>query len=255
MTVRCEHVDVNLQSRSIIRDISLGVAKGEFVGIVGPNGSGKTTLLKSLYQEKLLSSGSVYIHDKPTSIIRIKDLAKEMAVLMQEHDENYDFSLEEMVMMGRSPHKRLFEGDSREDVECMNNSIQSVGLWERRRQPYSQLSGGEKQRVLIARALTQQPSILLLDEPTNHLDIHHQLQLLDMIKGFQLTTVAALHDLNLAARVCDRIIVMHNGSVVTQGSPRKVLTEDILKSVFRVNAQIVEHPVNKLQITFLGAVD
>ncbi|WLR41651.1 ABC transporter ATP-binding protein [Bacillus carboniphilus] len=254
MTVSSEQVEVKIQGESIIRNICFEVDSGTFVGIVGPNGSGKTTLLSSLYKVKTLNSGTVYVNGQSTSNISMKELAKEVAVLMQENGENYDFSIEEMVMMGRSPHKRLFEFDTKEDRECLNRSLRTVGLWEKRHQRYSQLSGGEKQRVLIARALTQQPSILFLDEPTNHLDIHHQIQLLDMIKGFNLTTVAALHDLNLAARVCDKVLVMNNGNLVADGKPIDVFTVDMLKDVFRVKAHVEPHSINNLQITFLEAM-
>ncbi|UII55493.1 ABC transporter ATP-binding protein [Cytobacillus spongiae] len=253
MIIQINQMHVKIQDKEILKDISLQVKKGTFVGVIGPNGSGKSTMLRTIYRGIQPSAGAVYIQEKDVTKIRSKDLAKEMAVLKQENQGAYDFTVEEIVMMGRSPHKRFFEPDTVEDREIVKEALDAVGMYTFRLRRFNELSGGEKQRILIARALTQKPSILVLDEPTNHLDIHHQIQLLDLVKNFDLTVVAALHDLNLAARTCDELIVLEEGEVVAVGKPEEIVTEKLLEDVFKVKTMIQPHPINKLQITYIAA--
>jgi iron complex transport system ATP-binding protein len=254
MGISVKELSVQLQEKIILHDISVDVSPGQFVGIVGPNGSGKSTLLRSIYRAIKPSVGKVMIHGKDVLQYSSKHLAKEMAVLKQENTNLYDFTVEEMVLMGRTPHKRLLESDNQNDRTIIKDSLLSVGMWEFRNNKFLMLSGGEKQRVLIARALAQQPNILLLDEPTNHLDIHHQIQLLELVKKFNLTVMAALHDLNLAANYCDTVIVIHKGKIVAHGTPREVFTVKLLEDVFHVKTSIQVDPHGNMHIMYVSAI-
>jgi len=238
----------------IARHISIDAREGEFIGLIGPNGSGKSTILKSIYRALPHQSGTVSIDDRDISSLSAKGLAKQMAVVSQEGALSFDFTVEEMVLMGRAPHKKWFDLDSQSDRDIVDHALMQVGLIDKRERGFATLSGGEKQRVLIARAISQQAKILILDEPTNHLDIHHQLQVMDLAKSLQLTVISALHDLNIAATYCNRIYVVQDGQIIRSGTPEEVLTAEMLATVFQVNAEIERHPkTGHIHITYLSA--
>jgi iron complex transport system ATP-binding protein len=160
--------------------------------------------------------------------------------------------VEEIVAMGRSPHKRLFEGDTKGDHDIVATALKQTGLEDKAKRKYSHLSGGEKQRVLIARVLAQQTDILLLDEPTNHLDINYQFQMFDLVKGLGVTVLSAIHDLNIAALYCDRIYVLKEGRLIKSGTPEEVLTPKLISEVYGIKTDVIIHPVTKkVSITFL----
>ena len=181
-----------------------------------------------------------------------KECAKEIAVLAQETQTQFEFTVEQIVKMGRYPYKSVFEDYSKEDIEMVEQILVKVGLQAYRHRLFSELSGGEKQRTLIARALVQNTQFLVLDEPTNHLDIGYQIQLMDLVKNLQITTIAAIHDLNLATMYCDYLIVMKDGEIINMGKIEEVITTDMIKTVFGVNAYIGINPMNqRLQIAFM----
>jgi iron complex transport system ATP-binding protein len=225
-----------------VHEATVLVASGEIAGLIGPNGSGKSTLLRAVYRHLRPRVGSVLVggHDVWRSSPQLA--ARRTAAVPQERLGDMDVSVRDMVAMGRIPHKGPFETESAEDRTAVREALERVGLlgWEGRK--LSTLSGGETQRVLIARALAQRSAVLVLDEPTNHLDIHHQLELLDLIRHLGLTTLAALHDLNLAAGYCDRLHVIDGGCVVASGPPAEILTETLLADVFSVGASITTSP-------------
>ncbi|WP_130859571.1 ABC transporter ATP-binding protein [Gracilibacillus phocaeensis] len=243
-----------LSYRSILKSVNVDVYHGEFIGIIGPNGSGKTTLLKNIYRSLKPDSGVCYIDGVDYRTIKVKELAKRLGVIGQENTLPFDFTVEEIVAMGRSPHKKLLEPDTSNDAQIIRNALDRVELQDKRQHPFLQLSGGEKQRVLLARVLAQQTDFLLLDEPTNHLDIYHQMKLFDLIKGLGTTVFSAIHDLNMAALYCDRIYVLHHGIIYQSGKPEDILTENLLQEVFQVQVDITPHPITKKPlITFLPA--
>lgn len=239
-------------SRSAIKNVSLNVDNGEFVGIVGPNGSGKTTVLKNVYRALRPDSGNILLDGKSLALMSHRASAQKMAVVGQENEMPFDFTAEEMVGMGRSPYKRVFELDNAHDKAIVKHALEHMGLDKDADRSFSELSGGEKQRVIIARAIAQESDIFILDEPTNHLDINYQMQIFQLIKRLKVTVLAAIHDLNMAALFCDRLYFMKDGQVVLTGTPAEVLTADHILEIYGVKADVKSHPVtNRPCITFL----
>lgn len=222
----------------IVRDISLQVRQGELVGLLGPNGSGKSTLLRMIYRILKPSSGSVSMGGQDIWQHSARDNARAMAVLAQENAGEFDLCVRDVVLMGRTPHQSAFARDSDADFRIVAESLAQVNAQPLTERMFSTLSGGEKQRVLMARALAQQARLLVLDEPTNHLDVRHQFELMNLIRGLGLTTLAALHELPLAAHYCDRLYLLKNGQLVTQGTPTEVLTPETIAQVYGVRAQV-----------------
>lgn len=175
-----------------------------------------------------------------------------MGVVAQHNYYNFEFTVKEVVMMGRSPHKKTLERDNARDYEIVDQALKTVGMEEFAQRSFSTLSGGEQQRVILARALAQQTPCLILDEPTNHLDITHQLQLMRIVKNLPVTVISAIHDLNIAAMFCDRIYVLQKGQIMAQGTPREVLTEELIRQVYQVEAEIVEDSKKQMHILFKG---
>ncbi|MFD2169963.1 heme ABC transporter ATP-binding protein [Tumebacillus lipolyticus] len=253
MKVAGEQLSVSREGRRLLADVSLHVRSGELVGLIGPNGSGKSTLLKSIYRALEPDAGRVTLDDRPLDRMSAREAAQKMAVVGQESSTEFEFSVAEIVQMGRHPHQRFFGGDQQGERALLRQALVRVGLdgWEDR--SFLTLSGGEKQRVLIARCLVQQAQFLVLDEPTNHLDIRYQLQLMDLIGELGLTTLTALHDLNLAAAYCDRIYVIADGRIALSGTPAEVLTPEVLLDVFGVQAEVSTHPqTGRLRIDFFS---
>ncbi|NLM47039.1 MAG: ABC transporter ATP-binding protein [Firmicutes bacterium] len=252
MKLQVENLSYGYDHKPVIEDICLTVKKGEFVGLIGPNGSGKSTVLKNLYRALQPDAGIVYLDGENLFSLTYKQAATKIGVVVQENVLPFDFSVEEIVAMGRSPHKKLFDGDTQRDREIVRNALACLGMEEMAHRNYLHLSGGEKQRVLLARAIAQDTDFLILDEPTNHLDIGYQLQLLDLVKSLQVTVLAALHDLNLAAMYCDRLYIMKDGRIYKAGTPEEVLTPEIIFDVYGIRADVFLHPVTKkVTVTFL----
>lgn len=239
-----ENVSVTLSGQQIIHDASLYVAAGEFVGIVGPNGSGKTTLLKRIYRVIGGHEGRILLQGDDLDSLSSRQCAQHMAVVGQFNEMNFDFSVREIVGMGRTPHKKLLESYAEHDRELIHDALERVGMSDYADRSYLTLSGGEKQRVVLARALVQEPQLLILDEPTNHLDLKYQLQTLSLVRQLKVGVLAAMHDLSLAAQYCDRLYVMKGGEVVDSGPPKQLLTEALIKDIYDVECKVYENPVN-----------
>jgi iron complex transport system ATP-binding protein len=227
-------VSVSVDTVAIVHAASLDAAPGTFTGVLGPNGSGKSTLLRSIYRSRQPTAGTVLVDGRDVWSVSAKVAAQLTAVVAQEGSSDFDFTVREMVEMGRNPHKRFLQRDSEEDEVLVERALSLAGVDRFVDRTFATLSGGEKQRVLVARCLAQQSPLLVLDEPTNHLDVCAQFELLDLISSLSVTTVAALHDLNLAARYCDRVVVLDAGRVVAAGAPAEVLTVELLADVFGV---------------------
>jgi len=250
--VQVKNLRFSIDKKEILKDISFDIPKGSFVGVIGPNGSGKSTLLKNIYRLYKPSSGSILLDNKELAKMKDKDCAKEIAVLAQESNTHFDFTVEQIVKMGRYPYKSVFEDYSKDDLQMVKDMLQKVGLESYSARNFSEISGGEKQRTLIARALVQNTNFLVLDEPTNHLDIGYQIQLMDLVKRLNITTLSAIHDINLASMYCDYLIVMKDGKIISFGTVDEVINSEMLKDVFGVNAYVGVNPVNKkLQVSFM----
>ncbi|WP_395609357.1 ABC transporter ATP-binding protein [Pseudomonas sp. B22129] len=225
-------------------DASLQVGAGEFVGLIGPNGSGKTSLLRCAYRFTKPDQGDVSLAHQNVWKQSAKWCAQRVAVVLQEFPDAFGLRVDEVVAMGRTPHKGLFDSDTPHDQQLIQQALESVGMQGFEDHAFATLSGGEKQRVILARALAQQPELLILDEPTNHLDPRYQLELLRLVKRLNIGTLASIHDLNLAAAFCDRLYVINHGRIIASGTPHEVLTVELLRDVFGVDALIDTHPLS-----------
>ena len=236
------------KEKTALDGIDLELDFGRIVGLLGPNGSGKTTLLRSIYRTQKMDSGIVRLDDEDITHFPGKKLARNMAVMGQFNQINFDYTVLDIALMGRYPFHSLLEQERERDYEIALEALDKVGM----KNYFQSLSGGEKQRVVLARALTQSPKILILDEPTNHLDIRYRLEILSIIKDLQITVLAALHDLSLAAQFCDHLYLMKQGEIVTQGQPQAVITPENLRRIFDVEACVYPSPINgKLMIQYL----
>lgn len=224
----------------ILHEVSIKAQEGSFIGLIGPNGSGKSTFLKCIYRVLNQKQGCIYLDGKDVQKMNYKETARLIGVVAQHNNYDFDFLVNDVVLMGRSPHKSVMERDNAEDYRIMREALAEVGLNDFEKRSFASLSGGEQQRVILARALVQQTPILILDEPTNHLDIKYQLQLLNTVKRQCKTVLAAFHDLNIAAMYSDEIYVMDQGRIFAHGSPAEVLTENLIYQVYGVGSHIIQ---------------
>ena len=238
MRLQVDHVSWSVDGKPILRDVSLAVEPGSITGLIGPNGSGKSTLLRCIYRALKLDSGSITLDGNDLIRMDSQETARRVAVVLQEYPSDFQFTVGEIVSMGRNPHKGMFDRDTSADRGIIRDALARVGLAGFSHRNFNTLSGGEKQRVIIARTLAQQAGFLVLDEPTNHLDIRYQLETMELVRDLGLTTLAALHDLNIAADYCDFIHVIDSGRIVASGRPSEVLQPDIISEVFRVGALV-----------------
>jgi iron complex transport system ATP-binding protein len=242
MTVIARNLIWGAGRKIIVNDVSLRVAEGETLGLIGPNGSGKSSLLRLLSGLKAPQFGQVEILGQDIAQVSRRALARQVAFVQQNATTDMTVTVRDVVRLGRTPHRAALAGWTAADEAAVSTALDRVAMTDRRAQAWQTLSGGERQRVHIARALAQSPRVMFLDEPTNHLDIHHQIEILRMVRKLDMTSVVALHDLNLAAMFCDRIIVLQAGAVVAYGTPAKVLTPSLLQAVFHVTADVTVCP-------------
>ena len=250
MNIEASSIHATLGGNEILKGVGIQAGPGDFVGIIGPNGSGKSTLLKCVYRTLKPDEGAVLLDGNSLLSMSYRQSAKSIAVLAQHNYYNFEFSVRDVVLMGRSPHKKAMERDNAQDYRIVDEALDTVGMLPFRERSFQTLSGGEQQRVILARALAQQTPCLILDEPTNHLDIKYQLQLLDIVKGLHKTVISAIHDLNIAAMYCTRLVVMKDGKVVTQGTPRQVLTPELIREVYEVEATVSTDAQGILRILY-----
>ena len=250
MDLLAQDLQVTLEGNHILKGVTLEAGAGELVGVIGPNGSGKSTLLKCLYRQLPPQGGAVYLNGRDLSEENRRESAKNIGVVAQHNDKGFDFTVLDMVLLGRSPHKKPLERDTQQDYAIAKEALREVGLEELAHRSMATLSGGERQRVILARALAQQTPCLILDEPTNHLDVQYQLQLMELVKGLSRTVVAALHDLNLAAMYCQKLYLLEEGRVVAQGTPEEVLTPARIGAVYGVGAEVVSASDGHIRVLF-----
>jgi len=242
MSLELRGLSVDIAGRRIVSDVDIVVPDGHFVGLLGPNGSGKSTILKAVYRVHRPAAGQVLLDGADLLTMRPREAARKIAVVAQESTAEFDFTVFEMVMVGRTPHKAAFQRDDDTDRTVVTDAIGRVGCHHLATRSFNTLSGGEKQRVLIARALAQGASHLILDEPTNHLDIRYQMEILELVAGLGITVLAALHDLSLAALFCHTVYLMADGRVITGGTPESVITSEMVQHAYGADVLVVAHP-------------
>ncbi|WP_336283305.1 ABC transporter ATP-binding protein [Cronobacter dublinensis] len=252
MSIRAENISWSAGKKRIVNEVSLSVPTGQTLGLLGPNGSGKSSLLRILAGLRRPDAGRVLLDDTDIATLSRKKLAQRVAFVEQHAMTDANILVRDVVKLGRIPHHSPLSPWTHQDDEIVRQALARVDMLTRSDEGWQHLSGGERQRVHIARALAQSPGEILLDEPTNHLDIHHQMHLMRLISELPVTSIVALHDLNHAAMFCDALIVMQHGQVVASGTPDEVLTEVMLREVFKVDARIEISPHHgKKHIHFL----
>ncbi|KMS89020.1 ABC transporter ATP-binding protein [Prauserella rugosa] len=246
-----DRVARRLGGELVLDGVSLTPAEGSTVGVLGPNGSGKSTLLRVLAGVLAPSAGVVTVDGREIGDVGRRTLARRVAVVEQHADTQIPLTVRDVVGLGRVPHRRAWLAASADDEAAVAQALEQTGMTAKAGQRWQTLSGGERQRVQIARALAQRPRELLLDEPTNHLDVQHQFELLDLLTSLPVTSVVALHDLNLAAMYCDDIVVLDRGVVVAAGRPADVLTESLIMQVYNVKADVTTSPEGHPHVRFI----
>ena len=243
-------------SKPVLKDISLSVEKEDFIGLIGPNGSGKSTLLKLIGGVMKLSDDSVSVNGHLISAINKKELARQITWISQEHPMVFPFTIQEIVLMGRHPYLPPLSLEGKEDYRIARNAMETTQTLQFSSRYFNEISGGEKQRVMLASAIAQEPEIMLLDEPTSALDLKYQIQILNILKGLNkeknTTLILAMHDLNLAARYCKRLILLNDGTIVSDGTPEEVLKREVIEEVYGVgvklhtmDGEVLVHPITR----------
>jgi len=230
-----------------LKDIDFSVKKGEFLGIIGPNGAGKTTLLKMLNRTFTPQKGQISLEGKNLNSLTLRTIAQKLSMVGQDIQLSFSLTVLDLVLMGRFPHLRRFKTEVKSDIEVAHNSLeltQTLALADR---DFSHLSAGERQRIVLAKALAQEPELLLLDEPTAHLDIAHQTKVFDLLtnlnKKNNLTIIAVLHDLNLAAEYCDKLLLLDKGKIVDWGNSHQVLQYATIEKTYGTVVLVKENPI------------
>lgn len=237
------------ENRDIIKDVTFGVKKGEFLGIIGPNGSGKSTMMRLMTKALPLKTGSVLFNGKNIQHISHKELSKSVAFISQDPFIHFPFTVWEIVSLGRIPHLRRLQQEGMRDHEIIEQSLKITDTINLKDHQIDELSAGERQRVIIAKGLAQEPELLFLDEPTSHLDISHQIKILNLLKMLNknnnMTVAIVLHDLNLASEYCSRIMMVDKGKIFCDGSPEQVLTYKNIEMVYKTVVVVSKNPISK----------
>ncbi|MEU7071194.1 ABC transporter ATP-binding protein [Streptomyces narbonensis] len=252
MRITAEALGWSVGGTPVVRDVSVDIAPGETVGLLGPNGSGKSSLLRCLAGLRVPDAGEVRYDGESVRDWSARRIARRVAFVAQDSGSDSDLKVGDVVGLGRTPYRDRWRGPDATDRAVVAAALERLGLTAFADRSWKALSGGERQRAHIARALAQQPYALLLDEPTNHLDVKHQLELMELLSGTGRTVLVAMHDLSLAARYCDRLLLLHHGRMIAAGPPAAVLTADRLAEVFEVDAELTVDALGNPQVTYRG---
>jgi iron complex transport system ATP-binding protein len=246
--IKIDNITCGYHESRVIKNITFGVREGEFLGVIGPNGSGKSTLLKSLSRSLKPFSGSILYEDKNIYEIPQEKIAREFAFVSQDTVFNFSFTVWEVILMGRIPYLKRMQRESANDLRIVKDAMQLTDTLKLADREVGELSAGEKQMMLIARALAQEPKVLFLDEPTSHLDIGHQVGILNLIRSLNheknITVIIVLHDLNLASEYCQRLALLNDGSLFRIGAPKEVLTYQNIEEVYKTLVLVNKNPVS-----------
>lgn len=241
--IQLQHIGVSYGDRVILRDLTAEVAEGRITAVMGPNGCGKTTLLRCIGGLMEPSAGQVSLDGKAVRNYSVRELAQKVAVVRQHAQTDFEFSAFETVLMGRNPYQRRLQNESQEDWDIVERCMRQTGTWHLRLAKPAQMSGGELQRVMIARALAQQTPVLLMDEPVSNLDIAHQLEVMRLLRQADKTTVIVIHDINLALRFCDDVMLLHDGGLLYHGAIAEGLTPERIATVYGVASHVTDGQV------------
>jgi iron complex transport system ATP-binding protein len=242
-------VSFSYNASPVLYQIDLAVEKGEMVALMGPNGSGKTTLIKLASGVLRPAEGDIHLDGSSLRELKRRQVAQRVAVVPQQFHMPFAFTLREVVLLGRTPFLKAFSNEGEKDQQAVNRAMELIGIEELGQRFFNELSGGERQKGILAMALAQEPKLLLLDEPTAHLDINHQMEILELVKGLnreqEITVIGAMHDLNLAALYFDRLVLLKEGRIFADGTPSEVLTEENIRELFGAWVQVIQHPLMK----------
>ena len=257
--ISAQNLSYRIQAETLLDSVDLHADQGQLVGLIGPNGAGKSTLLRAISGILNYREGTVRLDGDDLKSLSSRDIAAGLALIPQIAPYTHGFTSMELVLMGRYPHLGRFQIEGKEDDRIARDAMRMTRTEQFADRTLDTLSGGERQRVFVSRALAQQPRVLLLDEPTSNLDVLHQLKVLDLVRQLiddGLTAVAAIHDLNMAARYCDRLVLLKNGRVLAEGSPEEVLRPETIRSAFGVRAAVYRDPMtDSLAISVIGPAD
>lgn len=241
--IKVENLDFKIDKKEILKNIKIGIEKKKFIGIIGENGCGKSTLLKNIYRNYIPKKNSIFLDGIELNNYSVKDLSKKLSVLSQNQKITFDFSVKEIVEMGKYNRSSLFSKNFfKKDID---DALEQVGMLHLKESSFLTLSGGEMQRVLIARSIVQESDVLLLDEPTNHLDVRYQYQIMDLVKKLDKTVIAVIHDINIASQYCDYIFAMKDGQIKYEGTPEEVITSEKINEIFEIEVEVIKHPKNQ----------
>ncbi|NLI90331.1 MAG: ABC transporter ATP-binding protein [Epulopiscium sp.] len=245
--IKIDNLSFSYDNQLVLNKINLDFEEGKLYSIIGPNGSGKSTMIKNISKVLIPESGKILINDKDIAFLNNKELSQKMSVIHQNIRIDYDFTVAEIVMMGRSPHKRRLEEFNTRDQTIIEKYMKITNTWKLRNKFITALSGGEFQRVIAAKALSQETDIILLDEPTSNLDIQYQVEFLKIFSHLKTNKIiiAVLHDLNLASTFSDEIILLDEGEVVSKGNPWQVMNKENIKGIYHIPVEVIENPINK----------
>ncbi len=246
-TIQLEHVSFSYANGMVLQDANLSIEEGELVGLIGPNGSGKTTLLKLISGVLRPCQGGIWLNGLNLRHLKRKAVAQRVAMVPQQFHMPFAFRVEEVVALGRTPFLKMLSDGGRTERDIVSQAIEAIGVKPLAQRFFNELSGGERQKVVLAMALAQQSRLLLLDEPTAHLDINHQVEILQLVRNLNeeqgTTIVAAMHDLNLASLYFHRLVLLKEGSIFADGTPNEVLTPQLIQEVFSASVQVGQHPL------------
>jgi len=245
--INIQDLEWSFGTNKVLKNIDLTVEKGKFYTIIGPNGCGKSTLLKNISRSLEPKKNSIYIDNFDITELKNKEVAKKISSVPQNTNIDFEFSVMDIVMMGRTPYLNRFQSESKKDIEIVNNAMKATNIWNLKDKNIKEISGGERQRVIIARALAQNTNIMLLDEPVSQLDIQHQVELMETISGLikksNITVISVLHDLNLAAGYSDYIFLIKEGKIVAEGTAEEVITKENIGLVYNIDVHVMKSPV------------
>ena len=241
-SLQIKNLNFDIDGIKILKNINLDMEGEKIYGIIGPNGSGKSTLLKAIYNS-FKSRDMVTINGALAKTFTNIEMARHIAFMNQINDsiEN-DLTVKELVIMGRYPYKKRFESYNSQDEKIVLKILQLIGIIDLAYRPIKNLSGGERQRAILAKTLAQDTDIIMLDEPTNHIDVRYQVELMKILKSLKKLVIVTIHDISLAAKFCDELIVLNRGEILAKGEPRDVLTKDLLKKVYDIDFKILYEP-------------